>query len=175
MDRTLGEVLEQLRTELSLSLREAAQRSGLSYTYIRDIERGYNRSTKAPIKPTPETLQRLAKAYNYSYDELMQMAGYIEGSTESADNIDPELLEVLSQLSEEQQRRILERLSRTDIESTTASGERFFGEFESHPSLTPDELKYRYRLEIEGEEASPEEIEEAVAFIKVKRMMKSEK
>lgn len=110
MNRTLGEVLEKLRIDLSLSLREAAKRSGLSYTYIRDIERGYNRSTKAPIKPTPETLQRLAKAYNYSYDELMQTAGYIEDTPEPADNVDPELLEVLSQLSEEQQRRILERL-----------------------------------------------------------------
>jgi transcriptional regulator with XRE-family HTH domain len=71
----LGKFLEELRGKMSL--RAAAEKSGLSHTYIRDLENGINRSTKAPIKPTPETLKRLADAYNYPYEDLMIKAGYI--------------------------------------------------------------------------------------------------
>lgn len=61
-----------------MTLREAAEKSGLSHTYIRDLELGVNRKTKTPINPSPETLKRLASAYNYDYNELMKKAGYID-------------------------------------------------------------------------------------------------
>lgn len=82
MDNELGEFLEKLRGKMSL--REASKRSGLSHTYIRDLELGVNRVTKTPIQPTPETLRKLADAYDYSYDILMKKAGYIEDNKESA-------------------------------------------------------------------------------------------
>lgn len=75
MRTEFGLFLENLRGKLSL--REAAEKSGLSHAYIRDLELGKNRKTKAPISPTPETLKRLADAYNYDYEELMIKAGYI--------------------------------------------------------------------------------------------------
>lgn len=71
----LGLFLEELRGKTPL--REVAFRSGLSHTYIRDLELGINRKTKAPINPTPETLKRLSEAYKYSYEDLMKKAGYI--------------------------------------------------------------------------------------------------
>lgn len=71
----LGLFLEELRGKTPL--REVAYRSGLSHTYIRDLELGINRKTKAPINPTPETLKRLSEAYKYSYEDLMKKAGYI--------------------------------------------------------------------------------------------------
>jgi len=76
----LGLFLEKLRGKMSLRL--AAEKSGLSHTYIRDLELGVNRSTKAPIKPTPETLKRLSEAYNFQYEELMKKAGYIDEDLE---------------------------------------------------------------------------------------------
>lgn len=78
LENELGSMLEKLRGKLSL--REAAEKSGLSHTYIRDIERGYNRATKTPINPSPDTLEKLAKAYNTSYRELMEKAGYLDSS-----------------------------------------------------------------------------------------------
>lgn len=76
MANELGEFLEKLRGKRSL--REVAEKSGLSHTYIRDLELGVNRVSKTPIRPTPETISKLAEAYNYSYEELMAMAGYME-------------------------------------------------------------------------------------------------
>ena len=76
MSNELGEFLEKLRGKLSL--REAARKSGLSHTYIRDLELGMNRKTKAPIRPSADTLKRLAVAYDYPVSELLKRAGYLE-------------------------------------------------------------------------------------------------
>jgi transcriptional regulator with XRE-family HTH domain len=73
----LGKYLEQMRKKLSLSLREASERSGLSHSYIRDLEIGYNHATKAPIKPSTQVIKQLADAYQCSYEELLKKAGYI--------------------------------------------------------------------------------------------------
>ncbi|WP_230632818.1 helix-turn-helix domain-containing protein [Paenibacillus athensensis] len=71
-----GKFLEGLRGKMSL--REAAHKSGLSHAYIRDLELERNRSTNEKIKPSPVTLKKLSDAYNFSYTELMEKAGYLE-------------------------------------------------------------------------------------------------
>jgi transcriptional regulator with XRE-family HTH domain len=80
MSNELGHFLEELRGKISL--REAAKKSGLSHTYIRDLELGKNRKTKAPIRPSADTLIQLAKAYNHSPNDILKKAGYIEEETE---------------------------------------------------------------------------------------------
>jgi transcriptional regulator with XRE-family HTH domain len=79
----LGEVLRELRGKRSL--RSVADITGLSHSYIADIEKGIRRDTKAPINPSPEILKRLANAYNYSYEELLKLAGYIEEQEETTE------------------------------------------------------------------------------------------
>lgn len=74
--RDLGGLLISLRG--NLSLREAAKKSGLSYSYISSLEKGRHPRTGAPINPTPEILRSLSKAYNYSYEDLMKLAGYTD-------------------------------------------------------------------------------------------------
>lgn len=76
MDKKLGEFLEELRG--NLSLREASKKSGLSHSYIRDIELGLNRANKTPITPSPDVLKRLANAYKYPYNDLLKRAGHLE-------------------------------------------------------------------------------------------------
>ncbi|MGG1551469.1 helix-turn-helix domain-containing protein [Paenibacillus ferrarius] len=71
-----GKFLESLRGKMSL--REAANKSGLSHAYIRDLELERNRSTNEKIKPSPVTLKKLSEAYKFSYTELMEKAGYLE-------------------------------------------------------------------------------------------------
>lgn len=73
---SLGELLKNLRGKRSL--RNVADVTELSHTYISDIEKGFRRGTNKPIHPSPDTLKRLAEAYDYPYEELMKVAGYIE-------------------------------------------------------------------------------------------------
>ncbi|MDQ1909861.1 helix-turn-helix transcriptional regulator [Paenibacillus sp. GD4] len=70
-----GRFLESLRG--SMSLREAAKKSGLSHAYIRDLELERNRSTNEKITPSPDTLKKLSVAYGYPYTELMIKAGHL--------------------------------------------------------------------------------------------------
>ncbi len=70
-----GKFLEHLRG--SMSLREAARKSGLSHAYIRDLELERNRSTNDKITPSPDTLQKLSVAYGYPYTDLMVKAGHL--------------------------------------------------------------------------------------------------
>jgi repressor LexA len=76
----LGKYLEQLRIERKLSLRDAASLSGLSYTYIRDIELGTNRKTKKDVTASPQTLKKLSDAYKVDYYELLERAGIVDES-----------------------------------------------------------------------------------------------
>lgn len=70
----IGKFLKKLRGKMTF--REAAEKSGLSHSYIRYLELGKRPGTNTPINPTPESLRGLAKAYGYSYTELMRLAGY---------------------------------------------------------------------------------------------------
>lgn len=74
----INEFLKALRERRKLTLREAADRSGLSHSYISSLENGRHPKTKAPINPSPESLERLSEAYNYDYELLMKIAGYIK-------------------------------------------------------------------------------------------------
>lgn len=78
MANELGKFLERIRIERRLSLREAAEKSGLSYTYIRDIELGTNRKTKKEVIPSPATLKKLADAYSIDYYSLLEKAGIVD-------------------------------------------------------------------------------------------------
>jgi transcriptional regulator with XRE-family HTH domain len=76
----LGNLLRKLRDHESL--RDVSNRSGISHTYLGIIEKGIDQRSGNPVKPTPETLKTLAKAYNYPYEELMRKAGYLLESNE---------------------------------------------------------------------------------------------
>ncbi|MCY9588648.1 XRE family transcriptional regulator [Paenibacillus chitinolyticus] len=71
-----GKYLKQLRG--NMTLREAADRSGLSHTYISFLEKGERPGTKKPIQASPEVLKKLAMAYNHPYEDLLQRAGYLD-------------------------------------------------------------------------------------------------
>lgn len=70
-----SEKLKELRGKESL--RSASTRAKISHNYLRVLELGIDPQTKAPIKPTPEIVKKLAKAYDFPYLELAEMAGII--------------------------------------------------------------------------------------------------
>jgi transcriptional regulator with XRE-family HTH domain len=74
MRSELGLLLEKLRGKKTL--REVSELTGISHTYIRDLELGKRRATGKPVNPSAYVLRKLADCYNYSFTELMKVAGY---------------------------------------------------------------------------------------------------
>jgi len=64
--------LRDLRKLKGFTIRELADRSGVSAAYISQLENG-NRGV-----PSPEVLMKLSEGLNTSYSELMQAAGYLD-------------------------------------------------------------------------------------------------
>ncbi|QGQ97997.1 XRE family transcriptional regulator [Paenibacillus psychroresistens] len=99
----LGNLLRQLRDQESL--RDVSSRSGISHTYLGIIEKGIDQRSGNPVKPTPDTLKTLAKAYNYSYEELMRKAGYLQESSEpylTEYNLSPKSIELVDFIKSQQ-------------------------------------------------------------------------
>ncbi len=69
--------LRDLRKLNGFTIRELADRSGVSAAYISQLENG-NRGV-----PSPEVLLKLSEGLNSSYSDLMEIAGYLEGTGHS--------------------------------------------------------------------------------------------
>jgi transcriptional regulator with XRE-family HTH domain len=67
-----GEYLRKLREAQKLSLREMAAKTGVSVSYITQIENGRRKA------PGPEVLKWLARAYNVPVRDLLKAAGYLD-------------------------------------------------------------------------------------------------
>ncbi|TYQ14802.1 UNVERIFIED_CONTAM: putative transcriptional regulators [Acetivibrio alkalicellulosi] len=74
----LGELFRQIRLDKNWSIRKAANKMGISYSYLSILEKGVDPRTGKDSSPRPETLKIISKAYNYPYEELMKAAGYLD-------------------------------------------------------------------------------------------------
>ncbi|WP_054954992.1 helix-turn-helix domain-containing protein [Paenibacillus dakarensis] len=72
----LGDLLIELRGKESL--RDAANRIGISHTYLRILEKGVDLRSGNPVKATADTLKLISKAYNYPYQDLLRVADIID-------------------------------------------------------------------------------------------------
>jgi transcriptional regulator with XRE-family HTH domain len=70
---TLGKYLASIRADRKMTLRdvEAASKKEVSNAYLSQIE------TEKILKPSPNVLHALSEIYAISYEQLMQLAGYI--------------------------------------------------------------------------------------------------
>jgi transcriptional regulator with XRE-family HTH domain len=68
------EQLRDMRKLKGFTIRELADRSGVSAAYISQLENG-NRGV-----PSPDVLMKLSEGLNTPYSELMNIAGYLEKS-----------------------------------------------------------------------------------------------
>jgi repressor LexA len=94
----LGRYLESVRKEKKISLREAAEKSGVSYSYIRDIELGINRKTKKEVSPSAQVLKKISDVYDINYYDVLEKAGIID---ENSDTLLKETNEKLDALLKE--------------------------------------------------------------------------
>ena len=70
LPRDIGEFIRDLRSNARISLRELADRAGVSNPYLSQIERGLR-------KPSAEVLQQIAKALRISAEQLYIRAGIV--------------------------------------------------------------------------------------------------
>lgn len=69
---TFGPYLKRLRRARGLSLKQVEGAAQVSNAYLSQIERGIRKP------PHPDILQRLAKTYGVSIEELLEAAGYLK-------------------------------------------------------------------------------------------------
>lgn len=80
----LGKLLRHLRGKESL--RDVADRAGISHSYLSHLEKGKDPRTGKPIYPSPDTLKALSKAYDYPYEKLLATADYLPEAEENVIN-----------------------------------------------------------------------------------------
>ena len=69
----LGDVIYNYRARNKMTLKEFAARSGLSVSYVNQLERNRNPKTNEPIVPSLETFSKVAIAIGITLDELLSM------------------------------------------------------------------------------------------------------
>ena len=79
----LGDLFRQIRIKKNWSIRKAANKMGISYSYLSILEKGVDPRTGKVSNPRPETLKIISETYNYPYEELMKTAGYLEKDSSS--------------------------------------------------------------------------------------------
>ena len=88
----LGPWLKAQRLRQGLGLRQAARAAKVDASRLSDIERGVDRNSKQPTRPSREVAARLAKAYDLGWDQVAEVAGW-QGPREPED---PELAELVA-------------------------------------------------------------------------------
>lgn len=81
MENKLGDFLQTYRKEHNLSLRDFAEKSGISHSYLNRLENGYDVRSGKPVTPTVEILQQIARSLNMDLGKILEISGYIVGAT----------------------------------------------------------------------------------------------
>lgn len=69
----LGDLIKEYRTNNKMSLRDFAQRCGLSHTYISALEKNIDPRTGKPIAPTLDAVKYISKGMNISIEDLLKI------------------------------------------------------------------------------------------------------
>ena len=80
----IGEYIRKYRGDVSL--RDFADKCGISHTHLDSIEKGIDPRTGKPVKVTVETLKKIASAMHMSINDLLIKSGDVKISDLSFDN-----------------------------------------------------------------------------------------
>lgn len=97
---SLGDYLKEQRVEAELSLRQLADRAGVSNPYLSQIERGLRR-------PSADVLQQIAKGLRISAEQLYLRAGILDPDESEAGSVELAVL-ADSRLTERQKDSLLD-------------------------------------------------------------------
>ena len=101
---SLGEVLKRKREGIGLSLREAEQRTGISNSYLSQVENG------KITQPSPTILGKLSEAYALSFVRLMQLAGHPISGGRDQNSVFFRTSRGLEEVTEEEEKQLLDYL-----------------------------------------------------------------
>lgn len=76
---TLGELLKEMRGDMSL--RDAAEKLGVSHTYLQRLESGVDPRSGKKIIPSITTLRTIAEGYKVPLESLLSVAGFLDDQT----------------------------------------------------------------------------------------------
>jgi transcriptional regulator with XRE-family HTH domain len=114
MAGSLGEFLQEQRKHAQLSLRQLAERTGVSNPYLSQIERGLR-------KPSADVLQQIGKALRISSEALYVRAGLLDHNERATTVEDAVLADTV--LSDRQKRVLLDLYQTFRTESMPHEGE----------------------------------------------------
>ena len=72
----IGNFIKKYRGEMSL--RDFAEKCGISHTHLDSIEKGVDPRTGKPVRVTIETLKKIAKAMGMSINDLLIQSGDVK-------------------------------------------------------------------------------------------------
>lgn len=101
--------LYRVREAQGWSLREAAERAGISFSRLGEIERGRDSHSGKPFVPSYVTLCRLAAAYGLPPAELLRRAGHQPGPELTAEEW--RMLDAFRQLSASRRAELTQALA----------------------------------------------------------------
>lgn len=96
----LGEFIAAQRRAAEMSLRQLAERAGISNPYVSQIERGLR-------KPSAEVLQQLANALSVSAESLYERAGFLDPDEARTTTVE-RAIRADAQLSEAQKQALID-------------------------------------------------------------------
>jgi transcriptional regulator with XRE-family HTH domain len=76
VSENLSALVQRRLKELKISKAELARKTGLSRTYITDIANATGNTQSGQYRPSPETLEKLAKHLEVSSEEILNSIGY---------------------------------------------------------------------------------------------------
>lgn len=80
----IGEYIKNYRGDMSL--REFAEKCGISHTHLDSIEKGIDPRTGKPVKVTVDTLKKISSAMNMSINDLLIQSGDVKIEELHCDN-----------------------------------------------------------------------------------------
>lgn len=106
--KELTDLLLKTRQERGYSLNQASYKTGISHTFISQLERGLRPT------PVPDVLRQIAKGYRLDYKLLMIKAGYLDEEEENvSDPLDVLMFsdkQAFDELDKDEKERILSAL-----------------------------------------------------------------
>ena len=113
---TLGEIIKKYREENDMSQREFAKQSGLSNSYISQLEMNTNSKNGQPIKPQLETIKAVADAMGTTIDEVFSQMDDImidiskKTATGESSDLDARIMVLVRQLPDHLKESLLDLL-----------------------------------------------------------------
>lgn len=113
---TLGEIIRTYRKEHNMSMGDFSKVSGLSKTYIHQLEKNQHPTTGKPIVPTLQTIKQVADAMGRDVTKLFyEIYGYLPVEEETHEEqyyLNPETARIAQEVYDNPETRMLLDASR---------------------------------------------------------------